>query len=201
MGTSLVLSAAVEGVVDEAVLRRICREVEVQLGTVYGKSGKSFLRKRMSGYNQAASHSWWIVLVDLNNEAECAPQMKGNWVPQPSEKLLFCVAVRSVEAWLLADRESFADYLAVSPTRVPSRPEELPHPKQIIVELAKSSRRREIREDIVPRVTSGRDEGAAYASRMIEFVEYYWRPAVAATASESLRRCIQRLSRIRQQEV
>lgn len=198
METLLVLSAAVEGVVDEAVLRKICREAEMQVGAVYGRSGKSHLRQRINGYNQAASHHWWVVLVDLNNEAVCAPQLKAVWVPHPSEKLIFRVAVRSVEPWLLADRESIAKFLAVPLQRVPIDPEDLPNPKQTIIELAKSSHKREIREDIVPRAAGGRSEGAAYASRMIEFVENYWRPDIAAHTSDSLRRCIKRLKEIQQ---
>lgn len=198
MKTLPVLFAAVQGIVDEAVLRRICREVQMQVGAVYGRSGKSHLRQKINGYNQAASHNWWVVLVDLNNEAECAPQLKAAWVSQPSEKLIFRVAVRSVEAWLLADRESIARFLAVPLQRVPPDPEGVPNPKQTIIELAKGSRKREIREDIVPRPASGRSGGAAYASRMIEFVENYWRPDIAAHASDSLQRCIKRLKELQQ---
>lgn len=198
MKTLPVLFAAVEGIVDEAVLRRICREVEMQVGAVYGRSGKSHLRQKINGYNQAASHNWWVVLVDLNNEAECAPQLKAAWVSQPSEQLIFRVAVRSVEAWLLADRDSIAKFLAVPLQRVPTDPEGLPNPKQTIIELAKGSRKREILDDIVPRPAGGRSEGAAYASRMIEFAENYWRPDIAAQASDSLQRCIKRLKEIQQ---
>jgi hypothetical protein len=64
------------------------------------------------------------------------------------------------------------------------------------VDLAARSRRRAIREDMVPRSGSGRSVGQAYASRLIEFVDGYWRPEMAANNSDSLRRCCERLDEI-----
>ena len=43
---------------------------------------------------------------------------------------------------------------------------------------------------MVPRDGSGRSVGPAYASRMIEYVEGFWRPEVAAHRADSLRRAI-----------
>jgi hypothetical protein len=41
----VVISAAVEGDVDEAVVRRLTASVGAHLGSVYGKSGKATLRQ------------------------------------------------------------------------------------------------------------------------------------------------------------
>lgn len=68
-----------------------------------------------------------------------------------------------------------------------------------VVNLARRSRSREIAADMVPRRESGRPEGAAYASRLIEFISDSrrgWRPTVAARSSNSLRRCLRRLRRL-----
>ena len=51
---NLTILCAVEGIVDEAVARRLVREVGANPGAVYGKKGKAHLRGRLSGYNQAA---------------------------------------------------------------------------------------------------------------------------------------------------
>jgi hypothetical protein len=111
--------------------------------------------------------------------------------------MCFRVAVRAVEAWLLADGEAIAGFLGVARTAIPSRsPDDLDDPKRMLVEIAKSSRRREIREDMVPRPASGRSVGPAYASRLIEFATSAWRPEVAAMCSESLRRAIASLERL-----
>lgn len=68
-----------------------------------------------------------------------------------------------------------------------------------MVEMARRSRRRDIREDMVPRPGSGRTEGPAYTSRLIEFVadvDHGWRPDVAALSSDSMDRCLQCLRRL-----
>lgn len=187
------ITAAVEGLVDEAVIRCLVQYVGGQLHRVYGKNGRAHLRQRISGYNNAARFSPWIVIVDLNRDADCAPPLLVQWLPQPAPNMCFRVAVREVEAWLLADRERIARFLSVSVQRVPRAPELIDDPKRLMVQLAASSRRREIREDMVPRPGSGRPIGPAYASRLIEFAEAHWRPRISARSSESLRRCLLRL--------
>jgi len=186
----VVVSAAVEGIVDEAVVRKLIVQAGGRPGTVYGKSGKPHLRRQIQGYNNAARHSPWIVLVDLDRDAECAPPLCGQWVPDPAQHLCFRVAVREIEAWLMADAETLASFLSVARSRLAADPERLLEPKTEMVNLARHSRRREIREDMVPRERSGRQVGLAYAARLMEYVETRWRPEVAAQGAESLRRAI-----------
>ena len=59
-----------------------------------------------------------------------------------------------------------------------------------MVNLARRSRRREIREDMVPRDQSGRSVGPAYVSRLIEYFQTFWRPNVAIERAQSLRRAV-----------
>lgn len=195
----VVISRAVEGSVDEAVVRRIIRHVGAQPGPVYGRNGKDHLLRRLRGYNEAARWTPWVVLVDLNQDANCAPPFRAEWLPSPSPQMCFRVAVREIEAWLLADRERIARFLGVSVSRIPNNPETTNDPKSLMVSLAGHSRKREIREDMVPRPESGRKVGPAYASRLVEFVEDEkggWRPDVAASSSDSLRRCLRCLRRL-----
>ncbi len=192
----IMISAAVECLVDETVMRRLVEETGGVLGPVYGKNGKPHLRQRLEGYNRAARLGPWVVLVDLDHDAGCAPPLRAAWLPHPAPGMCFRVAVREVEAWLLGDRERLARFLGVSASRVPSAPESEQDPKRMVVSLARHSRRREVREDMVPRAGSGRTEGPAYASRLIEFVESHWRPAAAAECCDSLRRCRHRLQQL-----
>ena len=113
--------------------------------------------------------------------------------------MCFRVAVREIEAWLLADRTRIAKFLSVDSRNVPLNVEALPDPKRTVLQLAGLSRQRSLREDMLPRPGSGRDVGPAYNSRLIEFVtdrQRGWRPDVAAQASESLRRCLRCLGRL-----
>jgi hypothetical protein len=101
--------------------------------------------------------------------------------------------VRAVEAWLLADRERIASFLAIATARLPHDVEAQANPKRALVSLAAASRRRAIREDMVPRPGSGRTVGPAYVSRLIEFVSNSssgWRPDIAAERANSLLRTI-----------
>jgi hypothetical protein len=199
MAEGIVISGAVEGPVDEAVLRRLLRDSGATPGAIYGKRGKDRLVQQVSAYNHAARFAPWVVLMDLDRDADCGAGLKNRLLPDPSPTLCLRIAVRTVEAWLLADRERFSDFFAISLSKVPPNPESLPDPKRTIVELARTSRRKEIRSDLVPRPESGRPVGPLYTSRMIEYIESTqngWRPAVAAEEAESLRRCLRCLQRL-----
>jgi hypothetical protein len=191
---SVVISAAVEGLVDEVILRRLVRDAGVSLSAVYGKNGKDHLRKSLPGYNRAARFSAWLVLVDLNSDAECAPPFIASWLQDPAPQMCFRVAVRAIESWLLADRERLGQFLGLATSLIPGDPEALLHPKRVMVDLARKSRRRDVREDMVPRPGSGRSVGPAYSSRLIEFAETHWRPPAAARHADSLRRFLTRLT-------
>jgi hypothetical protein len=193
-------SGAVEGPTDEAVLRRIAGHVGIRIDSVHGKNGKRQLRQHMAGYNNAARLAPWVILVDLNHEAECAPIMRERWVPRPAPFLCFRIAVRQIESWLLADRERIARFLRVSVQQIPLNPDALDNARDAMVALAGRSRKAAIRQDMVPRPGSGRATGPAYASRLIEFATGVWRPGVAATRSESLHRCLMRLGNLRTHE-
>jgi hypothetical protein len=185
-----IVQAAVEGFLDEAVVRRLIVHAGGEAGTVYGRNGKPALRKGIKGYNNAAQFTPWVVVVDLDNDAACAPPLRTAWVPTPAPHLCFRIAVREIEAWLMADKQTLASYLRIRTGSVPEEPERLQYPKDVMVNLARHSRSRDIRSDMVPRENSGRRVGPAYASRLIEYVQGGWRPEVAAQRSESLRRAI-----------
>ena len=104
----VVISGAVEGLVDEAVVKFLIGEAGASAGHIYGKKGKSYLHASISGYNNAAKFRPWIVLVDLDHDADCAPELCRNWIGVKAAHLCFRVAIRAVESWLLADRESIA---------------------------------------------------------------------------------------------
>ena len=196
------ISAVVEGRLDEAVMRAVIRHAGGIVGPVYGKRGKQYIQSRLNGYNNAAQNAPWVVLVDLDFDADCAPPFRAMWMPQPALMMCFRVAVREIEAWLLADRMRIAEFLAVDSRRVPTDVEAIPDPKHTVLQLAHVSRRKALRQDMVPRPRSGRGAGPAYNSRLIQFVtdsKKGWRPEVAAGTSESLRRCLNCLGRLVQQ--
>lgn len=190
MTTTLTVHAAVEGIVDEAVVQKLIIGAGACPGTIYGKIGKAFLRQKVQGFNNAARTWPWLILTDLDNDADCAPTLCAQWIPDPAPLMCLRIAVREVEAWLMADVESLAEYLRVARSKIPDNPEQLVDPKREMVNIARHSRRTAIQKDMVPREGAGRSVGPAYASRMIEYIQTSWRPNVASEQAESLMRAI-----------
>jgi hypothetical protein len=185
------ISTAVEGAIDEAVARRIIQEAGGCAGLIYGRQGKENIR--IGGFNRAAVRTPWFVLVDLNG-GDCAPNLRVDWLPNPSEFMCFRIAIREVEAWLLADREQIARFLRVSITRIPRDPEALEDPKEMLVNIARQSRSRDIREGLAPSPQSGLRVGPTYTGAVTQFAATLWRPGTASGAAPSLGRCLDRVA-------
>lgn len=199
MPLAVTIMGAVEGMVDEAVVRRLIKSAGAKSGEIYGRNGKAYLRRRIAGFNNAAHRAPWIVLVDLDNEAECAPPLRAAWLSDPAPYMCFRIAVHEIEAWLLADRERLATFLHVPVSGIPLDPEKIRAPKEAMVNLARRSRRKAIRQDMVTRPGSGRAIGPAYSSRLIEFISNWWVPEAAEDHSDSLQRAIASLRRLVQE--
>ena len=188
------VSAAVEGIADEAVVKALLAGVGREVATIYVQGGKPRLLSKLSGFNAAAAHSPWIVLVDLDRDAQCASEFVARELPHPAPQMIFRVAVRQAEAWLMGDQVNLASYLKVARGRIPGDPEAVLDAKEAMVNLARNSRDRRIRDDMVPTPRSGRKAGPNYAGRLIEFATAHWSPTVAAQRVESLSRCLRRIA-------
>ena len=187
------LKTAVEGDLDAAVAHRLVQDAGASVAVVHGRSGKNRLLQQLAGFNAAAAHNPWLVLIDLNSDHECAPPAIARWLPEPADLMCFRAAVREAEAWLLADRSAFARFLGVSAALLPHHPEAEPDPKGLVVQVARRSRSRIIREALVPSPGSRRAIGPGYTGRLIEFVQTPWLPTRAAERSDSLARCLSRV--------
>jgi len=193
------LRAVVEGPADEAIVRRLAEETGFTLSGVYVKRGKGALDSKLRAYSAAARFSPWLVLRDLDHDADCAPSLAANLLPDRPPMLLLRIPVRAAEAWLLADREAIAEYLSAPLGAVPERPEALDRPKRSLVGLARRSRRRAIRDDMVPAPGTSAQVGPGYTSRLIEFTSQHWHPRRAAPQADSLARCLESLRELRAQ--
>lgn len=189
------ISAAVEDELSEAVVRRLLKDPpeKFHLKNVYRRGGNGYLRANIRGWNKAAVGHPFFVLTDLDSHV-CSAALIESWLPVERERnLIFRVAVREVESWLLADPDSLSEFLQVSKSRVPSNPDVLRDPKQQLVELARKSRSRLIRSQIVPRPNSTATEGREYNSALALYVRESWRPASAVNQSPSLKRAVSQL--------
>ncbi len=195
------VKAVVEGPVDEAVASVLVRTTGSDVGEVHGNRGKAAIAQRIAGYNHAAATTGmpWVVLVDLDRDAPCAVPLRNAWLPEVAPSLCFRIAVRAVEAWLLADRQRVSTFFRVRQGIVPDEPEALLDPKRALVDLCRESRHKAVREAMVPRPASGRSVGPGYTNMVRDFIldrDRGWRPAVAAEKADSLRRAMQCIARI-----
>jgi hypothetical protein len=192
-----IVSCAVEGALDEVIVRKLLAYAGLACGPIYGGEGKQHLYRSIGGYAHGAKQGPWFVLVDLDHEHECAGNLVDAWLPDVPTLMRFRVAVREVEAWLLADRRGLSGFLSVSRDRIPRIVDELADPKSSMISIASRSRRRAIREGLPPRVASGRTIGPLYVSELSRFVLEVWDVDTASTVSPSLRRCIRSLRTLR----
>ena len=197
MTVAFTFEAAVEGDLDEAVLRRSALHLGMELGNVYGRQGKSHLESSIGGYNEAAKRWPWTVLVDLDESHLCPAELRSAWLPNEAPFMCLRVAVRQVEAWLLADTSSAAALLGVKRSLLPADPDSEPDAKRTFVELADKSTRGNIREALVPPEGARRKVGPLYNAILRAFVASRWNPEEAASRSDSFNRCLGALDALR----
>lgn len=190
------ITVAVEGPSDAAVARRIVQAAGLQVSAEFVAGGKKRLDPRIRGYNNAARFGAWLVLRDLDFDAECAATLREALLPAPAPGMHLRVPVRSVEAWLLADRENFSRYFGVSPSIIAGDPDSLPRPKRTIVDLARRSAKRAIREGVVPVEGTSAEVGPGFTAVIVEYASTVWAPDAAAEVSDSLRRCLRALRQL-----
>jgi hypothetical protein len=193
---SLWITAVAEGMVDEAAIRRLAGDFAIRVSAVHTPGGKHRLDRRLRNYNAAARFGPWLVLRDLDHDASCPAELIENRLPVRSPNLMLRIAVRSIEAWLLADHFNFSRFFGIPDTLIPADPEALARPKRTVVDLARRSRRREIRNNLVPAQGLSVETGAGYSAYLTEFINKSWTPASAAARSDSLRRCLKVLKNL-----
>ena len=190
---------AVEGPTDRPVAEKLLQASGLYPAQPFIVGGKAKLDKKLPGINSSAMHWAWLVIRDLDKDDRnrCVPDLLVNLLDgQANDRMCFRLAVRSIEAWLMADSEAFADFFAVR-RRLPYRVDELEDPKNSLLNLCRKSRRKQISEGVPPRQGSGRRVGPEYVAIVQEFVRRSWCPNRARQRSPSLERALRSLDRLR----
>ena len=182
-----------EGVLDLAVLRRLVRVAGLVAGDEYNARGAGRIDSRLLAYNAAAQHWPWVIVRDLDR-APCAVAFVKSLLPQPAEWMCLRVAVRSIESWVLADRDGFAEAFKVRLAEIPKTPDEVPNPKLMMLHLMSKSRNRVFKESMVrSRPGTKLEIGPQYNSRLSEFVGESWNHQCALRSSPTLARAWMRI--------
>lgn len=197
MSVSIPIGIVVEDSLSDEVVRVLLERSgrPYCIGTTYGLSGYGYIRSRVSGFNNAAKGMPYFVLTDLDFH-ECASKLMNDWLPKGCHgNLLFRIAVREVEAWLLGDHVSLAEFLGIRQELIPNEVDVVPDPKRTLVALASKSRYRSLRSGIVPKAGSTSKQGPDYNGSLIRFVRNIWRPEEAMLRSPSLAKTIGAISK------
>jgi hypothetical protein len=198
----------VEDRLSEAVLRRLIAEApgKLRVGAAHPMrktweqqpgGGYGYIKKSLAGFNVRALTQPVIALVDADDRC-CPPETISEWLGGASQhpNLVVRVAVREVEAWLLADRGGIADFLSVKESCLPRDTERIRDPKRYVVRLAARSRRSEVRNDIAPARGTQATTGPYFTRALASFAGSLWDVAAAESQNASLRRARAALAKI-----
>ena len=196
-------SLIAEGFMEEAVAARLLPFCGHELGNIYGMRGCDYIRQKASVFHTLATEQTGVlVLTDFRDSgASCVPdalqEYVSNKIPDPPKTFLFRFAVNELESWLLADNEGIAKYFGISVSRIPQEPEKEAHPKRVLVDLARSSRKKRIREGVAPLPGHHANIGPEYIDLLREFITMHWNIETAICNAPSLERCVRRLRELR----
>lgn len=189
---------AVEDKLSETVGERLLREhfgADVSI-TVLSGGGFGYLKKSARKFAEIAKRNVVLLITDLDT-AQCAPTLRNSWLAgmDIAETFVFRVAVREIEAWVMADVAAFAAFLKVSPAKIRSDVEAIHDPKAELIRLGRSAPR-EIRAELVPSAGVRAMVGLGYNAILANFVRNSWSPARASENSNSLSRARSRLEEL-----
>lgn len=187
----------VEDALSEAVMRRVlrCSPRPFSVERVQVTGGVGAIRQRVPVFLNACRVVPHVVLADLD-AGECAARLLSDWkLSRLPAELLIRIAVRAVEAWLLADAHGLADFLQVPSTKIPDQPEVLADPKQTLINIARRSRSRRLAAEIVPPPGSRARTGPLYNQKLGYFASERWNVGWAAQQASSLARALAALER------
>jgi len=102
------LSLVFEDQISEFVMMKLAiRTEKFVIANSYSEGGFGYIKKNIAGFNEASKGYPFFVLTDLDI-VDCAPTLIENWLREPAHpNLIFRIAVREVEAWLLAELVNF----------------------------------------------------------------------------------------------
>jgi len=193
--TPIPVNLATEDELSEITLIRVLASANrYAVGTPYRRGGFGYLRRTIHGWNNAAKSTPFVVLTDLDTY-ECPLRLISDWLLVPKHpNLLFRVAVREVESWILADPENLAEFPGLNRAWIPTNTDTIADPKAAIVNLARRSRSKTLRGRIVPAKNSTAKQGPDYNACLGSFVQEHWDIDTARRNSPSLARTLDRIT-------
>lgn len=190
------IAIATEDQLSEAIALRLISEIQTPhfIQHKLGRTGNGYLRSKMENWYRMAQHQVMLVVTDLDR-ANCLVEFRDQWLAtEPPANLVFRVAVREMESWVLADHIAMRELIGTKGV-LPVAPDELADPKRALLGLAKGAPKR-VRDDLL-KVTNGNvTQGLGYNARLTAWVYSEWSPQRAAERSPSLAKARLRLNEV-----
>ena len=196
--SDIYITLAVEDSLSEAVARKILLQSDKNyfVTNCLGGKGFGYLKSKIKAFAKASKRLPFFVLTD--QDSGCPPEKIDDWLNfKPHSNLIFRIAVMEIESWVMADRGAIAKFLSISVDNFPHKMDELPDPKQFLMAKAQKSRRRSLKEDIIPRSGSTAKIGPNYNARLSDFIRTRWDVHRAIKCSESLNRAFCKIQNFR----
>ncbi len=157
--------------------------------------GNIALKKKCPSFlNMAKGGLYTVSLTDLDTRP-CAAALIRQWFSIPDEQpielpkqVVFRVAIREVESWIMADRDAWAEHVKIPADNFSAAPDELPDPKLHLLNVIRKKGRKRYRKEMLPTRTAS--IGPGYNDVLCEFVQHHWNPLRASANSPSLERAI-----------
>jgi len=165
--------------------------------------GWSALREKCPCFlNMAKGGLYTVSITDLDTRA-CAAALIRDWFAIPPaealilpKEVVFRVAIREVESWIIADVKAWADYIGIPRGNFSTAPDELSDPKLHLLDVVRRKGRKSCHKGMLPRPDGTASIGPEYNNVLCEFVRTHWSPTRASAHSPSLRRSINALNNI-----
>lgn len=154
--------------------------------------GVTSLRKelpRFAGFARSAHP----VLCIADTDGACPLDLVQSWLPTGTLRLVLRLAVPEAESWAMADPQGLAQALQVSEGKVPRNPDGVGDAKAEVLALARRSRSRSVRNEVVSALDPTR-QGSGYNLHLCSFVRLHWRVSIAVERSPSLQRAVRRVN-------
>jgi hypothetical protein len=144
-------------------------------------------------YAQQAKHVQAMLCI-ADTDHRCVLTLRRELEPRNAPtRFLLRFAVSEAESWVLADRQGAADFFQVPLKSMPLHPEEEPDAKRTVLHLAKISKVRVLRNEMISS-TDINKPGTGYNLHLCRLVSSAWQPERAAEHSSSLQRALLRLA-------
>jgi hypothetical protein len=165
------------------------------------------VKSKILEFNKLSATCPVVLLIDLDNN-DCAPQLVNQLISNKNDNFIFNIAVDEAEAWLMADREGFANYFKIILEDMPTAHKTKQGGRKILTEmnfsykssmfltheLIKKSKHSEFIQQLTPK--KGAAKGPEYNSCMLPFIQNIWNIDNARQNTDSLNRMIVRLQNL-----